>query len=116
MVLRVSYPSGMTVDWERDDHGNLRAVEFDTTRQAFVPPVNTRMLGEAYGLEVFDTAIPQQWADEVERVTGIYPFGFVWCYDPIFVDGKKASSLWGFPFPVTPGAQGLYAVLPEYLR
>jgi hypothetical protein len=29
----------------------------------------------------YDTALPQDWVDDVKRVTGTYPAGmFVWCY------------------------------------
>ena len=50
---------------------------------------------QALGLRTYDTALPQDWVDDVKRVTGTYPAGmFVWCYD-------HARSF-GEPFPLTP--------------
>jgi hypothetical protein len=114
--LTTTYPSGLSVDWERDGHGNLRAVEFDTASQTFRPRVDTRILADANGLNAFDTAFPQQWADAVYAATQTYPWGFVWCYDPIVIDGVPRPNIFGFPFPVTPEAEALYAILPEELR
>jgi hypothetical protein len=54
---------------------------------------------QAIGLKVWDTALPQDWVDDVVRVTGIYPtapHAFVWCYD--------AAKSFGSPFPLTPEA------------
>jgi len=57
----------------------------------------------ALGLEVFDTAIPQPWADAVRDATGIYPAGHVvWCYDgsllgypvALTLDGRRAIGQW----------------------
>lgn len=46
------------------------------------------------GLEVYDTAVPQPWADSFREVTGLYPPGhFVWCYD--------RCRTWGEPVPLT---------------
>ena len=46
------------------------------------------------GLQVYDTAVPQEWADDVCAKTGIYPAGeVVWCYD---------GSLLGYPVALTP--------------
>ena len=50
------------------------------------------------GLQVYDTAIPQPWADDVRDTTGIYPVGHVvWCYD--------GGSLCGYPVALTPEGQ-----------
>jgi hypothetical protein len=62
-------------------------------------------LGYATGLKVFDTALPQNWVDNMiesskivsSRKKGIYPYGFVWCYDK--------SEIFGEPVPLTEGAR-----------
>lgn len=43
--------------------------------------------------EVFDFALPQDWVDEMAKVTGVFPYGFVWAY--------PNKSIWGKPFAVT---------------
>jgi len=57
----------------------------------------------ALGLQVYDTAIPQDWANAVADATGIYPPGHVvWCYDgslsgyPVALteDGRRALGRW----------------------
>ena len=46
------------------------------------------------GLKSYDTALPQEWVDDVYRETGVYPAGmFVWCYDD--------ARVWGAPVPLT---------------
>jgi hypothetical protein len=68
--------------------------------------MDMRELGEARGLIVFDTAIPQSWVDVMLELTKnmagkpIYPYGFVWCYDK--------SPIFGEPIPLTEYAE-LYA-------
>ena len=54
----------------------------------------------------YDTALPQQWVDEVRAKTGIYPvgFGIVWAYGP------RDSGHWsGGPFALTREASVLLA-------
>lgn len=67
--------------------------------------VDTRELASFAGLTKVDTAIPQQWADDVERVTGKYPTAdgriFVWSYD--------FAGIWGQPIPLTVEARELLA-------
>jgi len=115
-MLNVTYPSGLVVRWERDEHGNLRIVDFDTETMRFLPCPDKRQLGEAIGLGSFDTAVPQPWLDEVAALTGEYSLGFVWCYDPYVVNGVEYPNIFGFPFPVTPEAEAIYAILPDELR
>ena len=47
----------------------------------------------------FDYAIPQDWADDVKRVTGTYPRGIVWAY--------PGHSIFGHPHPLTMWAECL---------
>lgn len=62
-------------------------------------------LAEEAGLIVYDTALPQHWVDAIVEHTkeitgtskGIYPYGFVWCYDK--------SEIFGEPVPLTDGAK-----------
>ena len=67
--------------------------------------VDTRELAALAGFTKVDTAIPQQWADDVERVTGKYPTAdgriFVWSYDD--------AGIWGKPLPLTTSARELLA-------
>jgi len=117
MTLNVTYPSGLVVSWERDERtGNLRIRDFDTESMRFLPNPNKHELGEALGLRSFDTAVPQGWLDEVFDLTGEYSLGFVWCYDPIVVGDQEYPNIFGFPFPVTPEAESIYALLPESMR
>lgn len=53
---------------------------------------------EARGIEVFDSALPQNFVDAVQKQTGQSPVGhFVWSYDRI--DGLR--NLFGIPAPIT---------------
>lgn len=114
--LTTTYPSGLVVKWSRDERGNLRMVDFDMETQMFLPAPDKRELGEALGLDTFDTAVPQLWLDRVQELTGEYSLGFVWCYDPILIDGVTRPNIFGFPVPVTPEAEAIYAILPEEMR
>lgn len=63
---------------------------------------------ELIGYKSYDTAVPQDWADTVRNLTGIYPVGHVvWCYD-----GK---TMLGNPAPVTSVGFELMKVIPEKL-
>lgn len=115
-TLTTTYPSGLVVEWDRDEHGNLRVVEFDSATQTYRRVPDKHELADALGLNSFDTAVPQPWLDEVQRLTGEYSLGFVWCYDPIVIDGVPRPNIYGFPVPVTPEAEAIYAVLPEDMR
>jgi len=45
--------------------------------------------------EPYDNAIPQPWADDVMKLTGFYPPGYiVWTYN------EDISPIFGSPFPV----------------
>lgn len=57
--------------------------------------VTVGQLAQAVGLRTFDTALPQDWVDDVKRVTGEYaPYaGIVWCYDE--------ARTWGRPVAMT---------------
>jgi hypothetical protein len=55
---------------------------------------HTDLAAKARGIKTFDTALPQDWVDEVVRRTGFDPFGhFVWSYD--------APRTFGMAMPVT---------------
>jgi hypothetical protein len=57
------------------------------------------------GIVIFDTALPQDWVDEVRRATGICPVGHVvWRYDLPSPPGVTfpARSIAGYPAAVTP--------------
>jgi hypothetical protein len=66
---------------------------------------------------VYDTAIPQDWMDDVKRVTGTYPLGmFVWCYGerrrpgyPSFEKQRPAEH----PHPLTDEAVNLLILYYE---
>jgi len=61
---------------------------------------------EALELEVYDTALPQDWVDDFHKVTGVYPVGlFVWCYDN--------AKTFGEPYPLTMAA---FKLLLQYER
>lgn len=61
----------------------------------------------------FDTAIPQQWADNVSKRIGTtenISAHFVWCYPSR--DSKEFNySLVGWPFPITPRGMEILARL-----
>lgn len=61
---------------------------------------------EMLGLESkgsVDYAVPQDWADDFKRLTGIYPGNcFVWFYPN---DGE--SGIFGYPYPLTIEAKEL---------
>lgn len=58
-------------------------------------------LADHFGLQTFDTALPQDWVDAVTAKTGDYAphFAIVWCYDgsifgyPVALDAKAAKLL-----------------------
>ncbi len=52
--------------------------------------------------ETFDYALPQDWVDDVKRLTGISPREIVWWY--------PVNSTWGQPYPLTPYASYIMAV------
>lgn len=51
------------------------------------------------GKLTYDFAYPNRWALEVERITGRYPYGLVWLYDPGIL-GEKCTTF-GRPYPLT---------------
>jgi len=51
------------------------------------------------GKLTYDFAYPHQWALEIQRITGKYPHGLVWLYDP-GVLGRDCSTF-GRPYPLT---------------
>ncbi|MHB8618432.1 MAG: hypothetical protein ACYDAG_02495 [Chloroflexota bacterium] len=62
--------------------------------------VSVRDAAELFGYKVYDSAVPQPWADAVLKLTGIYPPGLVvWCYD-------KARTF-GAPVPVSREGEAL---------
>lgn len=72
-------------------------------------PKTTDELARELGLVTYDTALPQDWIDDVVRVTGrtmldIVVAGYVWCYD-------KPYTTWGRAVPLTDAAK---AILDEY--
>lgn len=53
---------------------------------------SVRDRADRLGLKVYDTAIPQDWADAVRAKTGIYPPGHVvWCYDNARAFGEPVA-------------------------
>jgi hypothetical protein len=64
-------------------------------------PFDINALAKAKGLQVYDTALPLGWYNDVYVRTGLWPqnYGFVWCYDKFKV--------WGAPTPLTPQAKVL---------
>lgn len=62
---------------------------------------------------VFDYALPQDWVDEVYKLTGKYPphMGFVWAYPD-----SGRGHVYGMPFALTDEGHELIAQLPESLR
>ena len=68
---------------------------------------NTREYAAMLGLDSnsFDTALPMDWYDDVQRLTGVWPqyHGFVWSYEVARISGE--------PVPVTLSA---YLVLGWY--
>jgi hypothetical protein len=60
-------------------------------------------LAKEAGLKVYDTALPNDWVDDVHRDTGFWPqrYGFVWCYDN--------ARIGGLPYPLTDAAKILLA-------
>lgn len=51
---------------------------------------------------VYDTALPQDWVDDVNRVTGTYPVGmFVWCYGERRQPGETWQRQAQHPHPLT---------------
>lgn len=64
--------------------------------------MSTEERAKELGLEAFDTALPQSFADDVESVTGENPQGdVVWCYD--------GSTIFGGPVPVTEEGRDMLA-------
>ena len=65
---------------------------------------NMRLMGQKAGLTNFDTALPQNWVDDVREKTGKpFPFGFVWNY--------PEDSIFGEPYPLTKEA---FVTLEDY--
>ena len=88
----------------RDEHGNLRLYDFDAVDSpAPGPSIGdlAELAVKAGELGTYDTALPLTWCDNVRRLTGESPFGFVWSY--------PAESIWGKPFPLTTSARELLA-------
>lgn len=53
----------------------------------------------------FDWALPQEWVDDFNKVTGVYPAArglFVWSY--------AKARIWGEPFPLTEEADKLLEI------
>jgi hypothetical protein len=71
--------------------------------------MNTSKAAESRGIVSYDTALPQHWVDEVQRLYGLDVRGhFVWSYDK--------PGLFGFPAPVTERGDDIeqYLVRKEY--
>lgn len=84
-----------------------RAADAQDPRE-WTPPATAesfsiRDLAAAAGLNgngwTYDTAVPQDWANEVERLTTVYPFGhgIVWAYGP-----SDSGYFLGRPYALTP--------------
>ena len=86
----------------RDEHDNLRLYDFELG-DAFVPSIGdlAELAVKAGELGTYDTALPLTWCDNVRRLTGESPLGFVWSY--------PAKSIWGKPFPLTTTAREMLA-------
>ena len=76
------------------------------------PGMTVGEAAKANGIVNFDTALPQEWVNDVERLTGSYAVGgtfegepvwFVWSYDP-------PAKMWGQPMPLTEAAERLLAL------
>lgn len=60
---------------------------------AYYSNVRIKDICEELGLETYDSALPQDWCDDVKRRTGKYPAGhMVFCYDKM---------RFGEPIPIT---------------
>lgn len=79
----------------------LRIVDVDSTAMEGRTMGDVRDELEKIVAGVFDTALPQDWVDDVRAKTGAYPFGFLWYYAP--------RMSWGTPFPVSTEACALLA-------
>lgn len=65
---------------------------------------------EYLAANTFDTALPQEWVDDVYAKTGVYPAPiFVWVYD-------QQARYWGRPYPLTDEARALLARYEEVNR
>jgi|WetSurMetagenome_2_1015567.scaffolds.fasta_scaffold24150_9 hypothetical protein len=68
------------------------------------PGMTVDQAAKALGLKVYDTALPQDWVNDMWERVGYKTFGkFVWCYD----DAKS----WGEPVALCPEAA---AALEDY--
>lgn len=69
-------------------------VEMDVLDINHYASVSIVDLAEKAGLKVYDTALPQPWVDDVDKLTGFRIVGHaVWCYD--------RSSAFGEPVALT---------------
>ena len=75
------------------------------------PYATVDTLAKAKGLGTYDTALPQEWVDDVKAKTGFYAptYGFVWCYD-------KPHSWIGAPIALTDSAVILLAFYEKMLH
>lgn len=63
-----------------------------TTQRSTDMSMTVGEAAKALGLKVYDTALPQEWVDDVFWVTGVYPAGmFVWSYDRGRVLGEPVA-------------------------
>ena len=81
------------------------------------PGMTVGEAAKANGIVTFDTALPQEWVNDVERLTGVYPVGgaldgepvwFVWSYD--------GAKMWGKPAPLTEAAVRLLGLYETKLK
>jgi hypothetical protein len=71
------------------------------TREERVAELNDKYRGH------YDTALPQQWVDQVSSRTTINPVGhFVWLYDEV-------AKIFGRPYPLSDEGEGLIKRFPS---
>lgn len=92
--LGIAYEHMTSAEYATERHTRiLRMVSSMTNRDLAEAAHNDPTVPLA---KTFDYAIPQQWADDVHRVTGVYPRQIVWEY--------PEDAVWGRPYALTPAS------------
>jgi hypothetical protein len=97
----MSYISGQKILTEEEQ--TAQAIERVRHWKAFTPSIDDVCRSLGFGYHDYDTALPQQWVDDVHVRTGFWPqeHGFVWSYR----DPGAEKTYFGHPYPLTDAAK-----------
>jgi hypothetical protein len=90
----------LTIDARGPNRWDIMIIPIIKTYNFIMEEVSYTELADAkvkeLGLDTYDSALPQQWVDDVRAKTGKYPYHVIWGY---------GARIFGDPVALTPSAQ-----------